>query len=50
MSILITTQDRKMTVSVDSYYYVKVFEQKKIQCTQYLIKRLIQKKQKRYYI
>ena len=28
MSILITTQDRKMTVSVDSYYYVKVFKQK----------------------
>ena len=28
MSILITTQDRKMTVLVDSYYYVKVYERK----------------------
>ena len=28
MSILITTQDRKMTVLVDSYYYVTVFERK----------------------
>lgn len=28
MSILINTQDRKMTVSVDSYYYVKVYKYK----------------------